>query len=90
MLESHAQQGNQRYGVHPSDSALMTCLVFNFDKGEHFHFVDRSDGGFTAAAKNMKAQKRKRRAFSEGSLITEYPPLNKMGMMRLCYPKIWN
>jgi hypothetical protein len=56
LLESHAQQGNLRYGVHRSDSALMTCLVFNLDKGEHIHFVDGSDGGFTAAAKNMKAK----------------------------------
>jgi len=56
MLESHAQQGNLRYGLHRSDSALMTCLVFNLDKGEHIHFVDGSDGGFTAAAKCMKAK----------------------------------
>jgi hypothetical protein len=56
LLESHAQQGILRYGVHRSDSALMTCLVFNLDKGEHIHFVDGSDGGFTAAAKNMKAK----------------------------------
>lgn len=56
LLESHAQQGILRYGVHRSGSALMTCLVFNLDKGEHIHFVDGSDGGFTAAAKNMKAK----------------------------------
>jgi hypothetical protein len=55
-LESHAQQGILRYGVHRSDSALMTCLVFNLDNSEHIHFVDGSDGGFTAAAKNMKAK----------------------------------
>ena len=57
MLESHAQKGILRYGVHRSDSALMTCLVFNIDQGEHIHFVDGSDGGFTAAAKSMKAKK---------------------------------
>jgi hypothetical protein len=45
MLEAHAQNGVLRYGVHRSDSALMTCLVFNLDKGEHIHFVDGSDGG---------------------------------------------
>ena len=56
MLESHAQKGILRYGVHRSDSALMTCLLFNIDQGEHIHFVDGSDGGFTAAAKNMKAK----------------------------------
>ena len=55
MLASRAQQGNLKYGLQRSDSALMTCLVFNLHKGEHIHFVDGSDGGFTAAAKNMKA-----------------------------------
>jgi hypothetical protein len=54
MLESHSQKDNLRCGVHRSESALMTCLVFNLDKGEHIHFVDGSDGGFTAAAKSMK------------------------------------
>ena len=56
MLESRSQQGILRYGLHRSDSALMTCLVFNLDKGEHVHFVDGSNGGFTAAAKNMKSK----------------------------------
>lgn len=56
MLESHSQRGVLRYGVHRSDSALMTCLVFNLDTSEHIHFVDGSDGGFTAAAKKMKAK----------------------------------
>ena len=56
MFECHAQQGNLRYGVHRCDSALMTCLVFNLDKGEHIHFIDGSDGAFTAAAKNMKTK----------------------------------
>jgi hypothetical protein len=56
VLESHAQQGILRYGVHRSNEALMTCLVFNLDNSEHIHFVDGSDGGFTAAAKNMKAK----------------------------------
>jgi hypothetical protein len=32
----------------------MTCLVFNLHKGEHIHFVDGSEGEFTAAAKKMK------------------------------------
>jgi len=56
LLEQQARRGDFRYGLHRSDSALMTCLVFNLDKGEHVHFVDGSDGGFTAAAKNMKAK----------------------------------
>ena len=56
MLAQRARQGELKYGLHRSDSALMTCLVFNLDKGEHLHFVDGSDGGFTSAAKNMKAK----------------------------------
>ena len=56
MLASRAQLGNLKYGLHRSDSALMTCLVFNLHKGEHIHFVDGSDGGFTTAAKSMKAK----------------------------------
>ena len=57
MLAHRAQRGELNYGLHRSDSALMTCLVFNLDKGEHIHFVDGSDGGFTSAAKNLKAKK---------------------------------
>jgi hypothetical protein len=56
MLARRTQRGELKYGLHRSDSALMTCLVFNLDKGEHLHFVDGSDGGFTSAAKNMKAK----------------------------------
>jgi hypothetical protein len=57
LLQSLEKRGELTYGLHRSDSALMTCLVFNLDKGEHIHFVDGSDGGFTAAAKNMKAKR---------------------------------
>lgn len=56
MLASHTQQGELSYGVHRSSSALMTCLVFSLDKGEHIHFVDGANGGFTSAAKNLKAK----------------------------------
>lgn len=57
MLALRSQRGELKYGLHRSDSALMTCLVFNLDQGEHIHFVDGSDGGFTSAAKNMKVRK---------------------------------
>lgn len=56
LLEAHALEDSLIYGVHRSDSALMTCLVFNLDRSEHIHFVDGSDGGFTSAAKNLKAK----------------------------------
>ncbi|MFV2032299.1 MAG: DUF3095 domain-containing protein [Gammaproteobacteria bacterium] len=55
MLAVYAGRGELVYGLHRADSALMTCLVFNLEKGEHIHFVDGNDGGFTSAAKNLKA-----------------------------------
>ena len=54
MLTIRAEKGELHYGVHRTDSALMTCLVFNLEKGEHIHFVDGNNGGFTCAAKNLK------------------------------------
>ena len=51
-------QGKIAFGIHRSEHALMTCLVFSLTKGEHVHFVDGSDGGFTAAAVQLKAQLR--------------------------------
>lgn len=43
------------YGIHASDSALMTCMIDN-RIGEHFHFVDAADGGYAIAALQMKEQ----------------------------------
>jgi hypothetical protein len=41
------------YGIHKSDSALMTCLIFQ-RHGKHIHFVDSSKGGYALAAKELK------------------------------------
>jgi len=57
MLALRAERGELLYGLHRADSALMTCLVFSLEKGEHIHFVDGNDGGFTSAAKTMKASR---------------------------------
>lgn len=43
------------YGTHAAASALMTCLVFDYNDN-HFHFIDGADGGYSLAAKMMKAQ----------------------------------
>lgn len=32
------------YGLHFSDSALMTCIVSNYEK-DRFHFIDGKSGG---------------------------------------------
>ena len=38
-----------------SDTALMTCLVTSETEGLHVHFVDGGGGGYTKAAKQLKA-----------------------------------
>ena len=61
-LEERYQQGKLVYGLHVSDRALMTCLVFE-RHGNQVHFVDGADGGYTLAAKVLKA-KMKRKAIN--------------------------
>lgn len=55
-----AEYDKQRliYGVHITDSALMTCLVFSLDQGEHVHFIDGANGGFAMAAVGFKQRVR--------------------------------
>ncbi|XWK90064.1 MAG: DUF3095 domain-containing protein [Phormidium sp.] len=52
-LETQYQQGELVYGLHNSDRAIVTCLVFERN-GRQVHFVDGADGGYTLAAKAMK------------------------------------
>jgi hypothetical protein len=49
-------RGEIVYGTHRSDAALMTCLLFDLKDSRHLHFIDGTDGGFTYAARAMKAQ----------------------------------
>jgi len=46
------------YGIHVSDRALMTCLVFE-RHGRQVHFIDGADGGYAIAAKKLKHRARK-------------------------------
>lgn len=57
FMDLHTQ-GKIVYGLHQSERAYMTCLVFSLEKGEHVHFVDGADGGFTKAALQLKQQRR--------------------------------
>ena len=41
------------YGLHVTDRAHMTCLVFDYS-GRHLHFIDGADGGLFLAAKGFK------------------------------------
>jgi hypothetical protein len=55
-LDQELAAGRLRYGMHESQTALMTCLVTHASGGLHVHFVDGGDGGYTSAARTMKTQ----------------------------------
>ncbi len=55
-LEDRCRRGELKYGLHVSDHAVMTCLVISPEHGQHVHFVDGGDGGYTKAATQLKAQ----------------------------------
>ncbi len=55
-LEDRYQNGNLIYGLHADKAALMTCLVFSFEDGQHMHFVDAAGGGFARAAEGFKTR----------------------------------
>lgn len=52
-LENEYKKRNLVYGIHKSDSALMTCLILE-RHGKHIHFVDSSKGGYALASKELK------------------------------------
>jgi hypothetical protein len=55
VLDQHYRAGRLVYGLHVSDRALLTCLVFERN-GRQVHFVDGADGGYALAAKAMKSR----------------------------------
>lgn len=52
-LENEYKNKNLVYGIHKSNSSLMTCLIFQ-RHGKHIHFVDGSNGGYSLASKELK------------------------------------
>lgn len=52
-LEGRKQEGKILFGYHISKEALMTCFVQQ--DSNHIHFVDGGAGGYTLAAKMLKA-----------------------------------
>ena len=56
-----------RCGMDVSDTALMTCLVTSSTNSLHVHFVDGGGGGYTNAAKKMKAAIQTRSPESESA-----------------------
>ena len=57
-LETEFKAGKLAYGLHVSDTAMITCMVFKYQR-EHMHFVDGSQGGYVEAAKQLKRRKEK-------------------------------
>tara|TARA_R110002096_G_scaffold91625_23_gene207396 strand:- start:7758 stop:8945 length:1188 start_codon:yes stop_codon:yes gene_type:complete len=55
-LETAHQNGDLYYGLHQSDTSLMTCFVESVSDGNHIHFIDGGNGGYAMAAKQLKAQ----------------------------------
>jgi len=52
-LEERYARRELAYGLHVTDRAHMTCLVFNYS-GRHLHFIDGADGGLFSAAQAFK------------------------------------
>ena len=52
-LEVRYRKRELCYGMHVTDRAHMTCLVFSYS-GRHLHFIDGADGGLFLAAKEFK------------------------------------
>lgn len=52
-LEQAFARGDLVYGLHATDRAQVTCLVFDY-AGRHLHFIDGAEGGLSMAAKALK------------------------------------
>jgi len=53
-LDQAAPARGIRYGMHVSQTALMTCLVTSPADSLHVHFVDGGAGGYTSASRGLK------------------------------------
>jgi hypothetical protein len=54
-LKAQEEKGTLIFGHHISKESIMTCYIENIN-AKHIHFVDGSDGGYTEAAKELKAK----------------------------------
>ncbi|HEX8386563.1 MAG TPA: DUF3095 domain-containing protein [Rubricoccaceae bacterium] len=52
-LDAGFEAGRLAYGLHVSDRAILTCLVYE-RMGQQVHFVDGAGGGYTSAAVPFK------------------------------------
>lgn len=56
-LSDQHDEGALAYGLHVTDRALVTCVVFE-RMGRQVHFVDGADGGYAEAARSLKRRLR--------------------------------
>jgi len=54
-LERLFQKRELAYGLHVAPSALITCILFNYNDA-HVHLVDADNGGYAVAATQLKQQ----------------------------------
>lgn len=53
FLEKKFQKNELVYGLHAAPSALVTCVLFNYQDA-HVHLVDAENGGYAMAVRQMK------------------------------------
>jgi hypothetical protein len=54
-LAAAGKNGIARYGTHRQASAMMTCFTPSPSDSHHVHFIDGANGGYTLAARALKA-----------------------------------
>jgi len=59
LLDTMKTAGDIEYGVFDTEEALITCLLFDLQAGQHLHFVDGNNGGFWSASQALKKQMQK-------------------------------
>ena len=57
LLDDAGRRGLVRHGTHRQDEALMTCIVPSHRDNDHLHFLDGAQGGYAAAATQMKQRR---------------------------------
>ncbi len=71
LREEYAAQ-RLNYGVHCSTASQMTCYVESLNDAAHVHFIDGCDGGYVAAAVQLKQQLSVDEENSRNALAVEF------------------